>query len=260
MKAYMSWSSRGYKPLLKNNIDYKMFKLSLHLLRRQFSEVHLLTDCIGEECLKDLPFSKIETCLEGKIPENYQQLWALGKIIAYQHIVKKGDPFLHIDNDVFLFGRLSHHVLYNPLTTQHKENNIENIYKVKDFIKDLPNKYFFAKKTIDHCANFGIFGGTDLEFIDFYVTEAIKVALDQQNKRTICYSGANSPHPSVMIEQYYFSLLTELFDKKVFYLLGENLVQDSKKFGYTHLWGSKVNEKEKIQEKIDKKLHLYNLV
>lgn len=259
MKAYMSWSSRGYKQLSKNSLDYKMFKLSLHLLRLQFAEVILITDCLGQECLKDLPFTRIETSLDNKIPGDYQLMWALSKIVAYKEIVQKGDPFIHIDNDVFLFGRLTHHVLYSPLITQHKETKINNIYGVENFINAIPNKYYFNSKQIDYCANFGIFGGTDLEFIDFYATEAMKVALDPENKQALCRPEVNHFHPSVMVEQYYFCLLAELFDKKISYLLGEDFKEDSKKVGYTHLWGAKTNSDIDVQEKLDKTLHHYNL-
>jgi hypothetical protein len=61
-----------------------------------------------------------------------------------------------------------------------------------------------------------IFGGSDLEFIDFYCNEALKISLDETNKKIISSTYFKYHFtPACIIEQYYLGLLAQIFDKKI---------------------------------------------
>ena len=262
MKAYMSLSTKGYKILRKDDLDYKMFKLSLHLLRLYFREVHLVTDNEGARYLEDLPFTSIDTRLEKEVPEGYRMMWVLGKLLTYKLAAERGDSFIHVDNDVFLFQKIPDHILLNPVIAQHEERGAYHFYEAEFFINSLVNKYLFNEKKIDYAANTGVFGGLNLDFIHYYATEALKAATDPENKKVICNTFYRQNFsPPCMIEQYYLSLLAELKGVNVTYFLELNSLQDNaQKLKFVHVWDAKRRQKENILNKLDELLYKYNLI
>jgi hypothetical protein len=262
MNVFLSLSTKGYKKIKPNDLDHKMFKVAAHFARVNFGNVYLVTDNYGAEYLKDIPFTDIDTSLEHLVPYDYSIMWAIGKIFAYKIASEKGDPFIHIDNDVFLLKRLPNQEIYNPIIAQHREDGIWKVYGAKQFINSLPNKNYFSYKKINHASNMGIFGGTDLDFINFYANESLKVSLDPKNMEAIRSTHYDSCiGPPCMTEQYYLSLLSVLCDRKIHYILPDNVHLNKKasELKYCHVWDFKNNSKGKLNEILDNFIYRLNL-
>lgn len=76
--------------------------LSFRLASQHFAITALVTDSWGYELLVErlgLPFDEVTVSLN-KIAGQHPAWWALGKLHAYR---EQDEPFLHIDNDVFLW-------------------------------------------------------------------------------------------------------------------------------------------------------------
>jgi hypothetical protein len=150
MKPYLSCWSYGYHGKDDDFIK-DLYKLSAHLLLVNYGEVHLVTDKEGKERLKNIPFTSINTSLE-ILPKNLKVLWSLGKVLAYKIISEKGEPFFHIDNDVFLFKKLPEEILNKEVITQHKEEDAHYFYEVNSFTENIPNKFYLEKEKISYYA------------------------------------------------------------------------------------------------------------
>jgi hypothetical protein len=262
MNAFLSLSTRGYKKIQYGDLDYKMFKIAFHFLKKNFKKVYLITDDYGYDVLKNIPFTDINTSLEQLVPKDYNIMWALGKIYAYKIACEMGEPFIHIDNDVFLFERFNQKILYNPIITQHQELGVWFLYHAEQFINCLPNKYYFNYKKINNASNMGIFGGTDLNFIHFYATESLKVSLDPENMNAIRTTFFNTPHsPPCMTEQYYVNLLADLTNKNIHYLLPNNskIQKEAYNLKYCHIWGFKSSNRWLLEQYLDNIIYRLNL-
>ena len=260
MKIYLShWTKGKFKK--GDEYTYKLFKLSSFFAKKSYGEVHLITDSDGAEELKDLRFDSIDLSLNA-LPDDLRIAWSLGKIMAYKVIAEKGEPFLHIDNDIFLFKRLDSYFEDSEVLTQHLEYDTHFFYSASQFIDPLVNKYFFAEKTISTSANMGIFGGINLDFIKFFAEESLKMTLDPLNKKAIQQTYFNKNFTAAcMIEQYYMSLLADIKNVPVTYLFHqyENYNEKAIEFGYTHLWAAKISLRKRLEPKIDELIYYYNL-
>jgi hypothetical protein len=79
--------------------------LSVQQARKFFGKTVLFTDDYGAKMLVDglqLDFDVVSTALN-TLNDHDPKWWALGKIYTYG---SQNDPFIHIDNDVFLWKRL----------------------------------------------------------------------------------------------------------------------------------------------------------
>lgn len=115
----------------------------------------------------------------------YQKLfYAYGKIETYK---LQKDPFLHIDNDIFLSCRLPEDLLNSNIIAQHKEADSTFYKRVREFLKttkvELP-------KVMDSCFNddfvfsynMGLFGGHDMEFFEYYTNSIDNLIQHNYNK------------------------------------------------------------------------------
>ena len=189
MRIYHSFWERGYKGINQN--IYDLHKLSVLSALQSYGNITLITTQEGKKFLGDLPYTSIEIFENEHFPNisingdlsPYNNVWSLSKLIAYKQIAKKGTPFLHIDYDVFLFKRLPNNLEQGEIICQHIENTkiLNHIYFIPIFEELCKNKLFY-----DPCLNFslncGIFGGSNYNFIDFYVDTAIQLLIDGQNQ------------------------------------------------------------------------------
>ncbi|HEY6900432.1 MAG TPA: DUF6734 family protein, partial [Puia sp.] len=90
-------------------LNYKYFLLSscysCLTARRHHKAIDLYTDSKGYDLFIDmlnLPYNDVSTSLD-ELTDKDHQLWVLGKLRA---IEQQRSPFIHIDNDVFLWDRL----------------------------------------------------------------------------------------------------------------------------------------------------------
>lgn len=261
MKFYLSCWSYGYygkdDEFIKN-----LYKLNAHLLLNHYGEVHFITDNDGKERFKNIPFSSVDTSLE-ILPKNLRVLWSLGKILAYNIISKKGQPFIHLDNDALIFKKLPKEILNQEIITQHIEDGAYYFYEAKNFINKIPNKFFLKDKKISYSHNMGIFGGNNLDFIKFYSDEALKLCLDKKNVKFLQETNfKKSFTPPCMVEQYSMSLLANIKNIKVstlFDSLESFESEKSKTLGFTHIWGAKHKMMDELNEKIKKIMFHLNI-
>ena len=262
--VYYTMSCRGYKKFVKNDIDYKMFKISLYLAKLHYKNVYLITDNLGADILKNLPFTDINCCLEEKVPAYLNEAWSLPKIFTYQIAAQKNKPFIHIDNDVFLFGAIPENKLNHPIIAEHNELD-NHWYNIERFINNLNNKHFyknFSEHKVDSSANVSVFGGTDLEFINFYCEQVINMCLDKKNKQFL-----SQPEFFIAdcIEQYSLSFLAKKYNKKINFLVEHldqfgklnNMYKDSfdqRRWHLAHTKYAPIGE-----QIIDKLLNMFNL-
>jgi hypothetical protein len=245
MKIYHSFWEGGYKVIDENL--YNMHKLSVLTALKNYGNITLITTKKGKEIFGDLPYTNIEL-FEKEIPIGYRRVWSLSKLFAYQQICKKNEPFLHIDYDVFLFKKFSDETLKGGIICQSIEDKgwIETSYRLNEFNSQCKNKYLYKlHKDVDFAYNVGVFGGSDIQSINFYVDEALKLLFDKENKHWwINYNVDNWWVYAVILEQFYLAVClkhlnveqpTLIFPKD--YLIGDE--QFSKKIGYTHLMGQK---------------------
>lgn len=213
--------------------------LSVEVSKRFFSEIELVTDSEGWEVLRqlNLPFTSVKTILD-EIQEHQNEFWSLGKIYAYR---LQDKSFVHLDNDAILWGGLPDWALRAPLFVQNTEDKdwFESAYrsevnhasKVLDYF---PKNWEVTNEAF--CA--GIFGGTDIGFIQRYCKEALKFLNHKRNAKG--WQGIeNKGTYCIIFEQYimaclaqYYNIDTVFFDK---YLDRKRL----KHLGYTHIWGAK---------------------
>jgi hypothetical protein len=163
--------------------------LSLRLARRHYPETVLVTDRAGKLLLVDhlgLSFSHVSTELE-RLRKADPGFWALGKFIAYSI---QDQPFLHLDTDVFLWGRLPATVenapvfaqcpeTYHSIEQHHSPRTIEGIFERHQLA--LPNEWEWSRSRWDRHfreENCGIVGGTDTAFLRHYATTALDLVLN----------------------------------------------------------------------------------
>jgi hypothetical protein len=85
--------------------------LSVNVAKKHYPDIHFYTDKLGYEWIKPhldkLPFTSIEVCLDdfNWVPDVY---WSFVKVYVY---TLQKEPFIHIDNDVFLWDKIPDHIL-----------------------------------------------------------------------------------------------------------------------------------------------------
>lgn len=261
IKPYFSYWSGGYAKWnnkLVEPLTFQSFDIAVKLALKHYGEAHFVTDSLCAEVFKEIPFTSVEVILDD-LPKEYTKTWALGKIYAYQHIALKGDPFVHIDNDVFLWKPLPVDLICAPIFAQSPEPINSYSYKIHDFYKNCPKKYLASKvKKNNFAPNVGVVGGKDLGFFYNYSRSAISLILDPKNKSYWTKDfGLVTWRKAVISEQYYMGICASFYKKNITYLFPKNDSYSEKcyQLGYTHLMGSKYGYgmKEKVNFLYNKK-------
>jgi hypothetical protein len=259
MKAYLSFWKGGWQQYFTNfksinETVINLHKISAFLAKKHFKEVHFLTDNASKDFFKDIPFDSVE-CIYDNLDFKYNPVWAISKMIAYKHICQKGDPFIHIDYDVFLWGNLPERLLKADVFGQNEEYDAYYGYQVENFLKHFSNTNLIGKikPKPRHAINTGIFGGNNLDFIQKYSQSAIDIVFDKQNEKSFLSGNIfiDNWNKSTIIEQYNLTVACEYYNIKP-ELLFENgwpSEEEAKAKGFTHLMSAKNNQntKEKIK-------------
>ncbi len=206
-KKYFHSNTGGW---LSRKHFYMSWALSCLQLKTFYDEVELVTDVLGKKILVDLmglPYSKVTLELE-EINNYPTELWALGKIKAYQ--IQK-EPFIHIDADAFIWKRFSQTIESAPLISQSIEIDIpfykETYDKLKESFTFIPDS-ILKDRAINRefkAINAGVLGANDLEFIRIYTANCFKFI--EQNSS---HFDKISLHSFNMIyEQYLFYCLAK---------------------------------------------------
>lgn len=161
----------------KRKYNYFSWILSCLQLRKYYDAVELVTDTLGAELLigkLGLPYTQVSLELDA-LAGKPSELWALGKIHAYG---RQRQPFLHVDNDIFIYDRFDTRLEHAPLAAQNRELSTDGYWKTFSFIL----KHFsyippylkqWEGQRYMPCANVGIIGGCDTGFIALYVSEVL---------------------------------------------------------------------------------------
>lgn len=247
--------------------------------RRHYPRTTLFTDSAGARMLVEgmgLEFTHVSTDLDS-LDKYDPEWWTLGKIYTYR---AQHSPFVHIDNDVFLWNRLPPRMENAPLFAQNPEpfvvgesawympQKFESLLLAKE-CGWLPREWLWYRLTSgaqQKGINCGVFGGQRLDFIQYYADLAIRTidhppnemcaALDAKVRHTVSLeqyvlsacvefhrANAGSGYEGVEIE-YLFESLSDAYHR------GDDV-------GFTHLLGdlkSSADAAERIERKVR---HLY---
>jgi len=253
------WSGGYYKEIDEYLVD--IHRLSAALVKKNYGQCRMITDSKSKHLFEDAGFTQITTELDS-IPVQKSANWALGKLYAYRTMVNEGNPFCHIDYDVFLWNRLPEELLDSAVFCQCIEDKIYDAYSLALFQKHHVNRHFVTetdKRNNQKSYNVGIFGGNNLQFIGKYADEAIEFSLDSQNEE--CYRIMSHQQPQsipCISEQYALYLLSQKMGVPVSCLLKkepgtDEYEQEGCSIGYTHLMGFKSHPK--IRQSIYLKLY-----
>lgn len=188
---------------------YMSMALSCLSFKKYYDEVELVTDNYGSKLLIDtlkLPYTNVKVTLD-KFNKYSSQLWAIGKLYAYSI---QEDPFLHADNDVYIWERFDHSFTDSSLLAQHldlEQGHYEfamNHIGYYDFeIPDLLINDFQENQTYQ-VANAGIIGGKEVDFFHEYAKRSFKFINMNLKKLNANIIGSSY---ALLYEQYLFSAL-----------------------------------------------------
>lgn len=221
--VYSHWSA----PRRPTSDHRVIFCLSVLLARQHYSRIELVTDYAGAWMVERLrlPFDNVRTDLqEFDAPAT---AWAAGKLKAYQ---LQDEPFIHLDQDVFLFKRLPEEIESARLVAQSREPLDWYLANMSE----TPPEHV-ARLTLPpdrwEAVNAGILGGTDVAFINDYATKALEAVNENQ---------VFHPKAMTVYEQAFFSRHAYDCGKKITVLLDYDEQAEEK--GFTHLMQCKLKE------------------
>ena len=165
--------------------NYLSWIISCYQLRRYYDDVTLVTDSQGYDVLINklhLPYTDVIVSLDCLNHYN-PNLWALAKIKAYQSIK---EPFIHVDGDVFIWTKIDESLRDHELIVQNEETTTDYYGKmwrdIRHAISYMPEEMKRYDLHIDNKAyNMGIFGGTDIDFIQRYTYKTFDFSSKSSN-------------------------------------------------------------------------------
>jgi hypothetical protein len=198
-----------------------LFCVSVQLFvnKKILSSNELVTDDLGAEILINklyLPYSKV-SFLPDYIQNLPTGLWAFPKIYSYSI---QNEPFIHIDNDIFLWNKLPESIEKSELIVQNYEKITEDydtaLEHIIDYFEIIPDYIKHGNdydKFKNQSINAGIFGGRDVSFINSYTKEVFSF-LDG-NIKTIRKYPHKAGVLNVIFEQLTFFQLAKQQQKKI---------------------------------------------
>lgn len=249
---YSHWSKPNKNTDLYAGFNTEQdFANALHLSvlcsKKWFKKVELVTDKKGKEFVDrhKIPFDNVVVCLD-KYNHIRAKHWAIGKIIACS---MQKEPFMHIDNDVFLFKKPRTALLKSDASFQNFERVEDHWYvnQLKVACKQKPIKEI--DYNIKVSVNCGIMGFNKLDLIPEWLDLAFKFIEWFDNTKSI-----KKELSSIMFEQYHLFQLLIKYKYKVsviadFYISPKI----AKKTGYTHLIAASKRRPD-LEEKVENRL------
>lgn len=218
------WSKPAYhqEQNFKNNrklggwLEYKYFLMSNCLsfltLQREHSKVDLYTDKRGYEIFINqlgLPYEDVSTILD-EIDNEDHRLWVLGKLKTIK-LQKK--PFIHVDNDVFIWKPFPKSNASNFLIAQSKHPvpkvYQDSLFEVNKHFTDIPPQLSKDIKEYKNIVNIGILGGNDIDFFQNYCNVAYQFLESNLNRLEKISVG---PFNQILDEFFVSCLLNERND------------------------------------------------
>lgn len=223
--------------------------LSIFCASRHFKEVQIISSSWGTDLFAELklPVTSYSSKLD-EIKNISRFFWAYGKLIAYCEQTK---PFVHIDNDVFLWHPLPSMILNANLCFQsHEPFNVSG-YGYYRKLKPCWNKAPVRPQAIvdnpvkDYAYNCGICGGNDLSIFPEWKKCSEEYIFAPENQNVFFKEFPNLLiHQNLFHEQYFLASLIKKHNlRKKVEVLDKNAMQINRgleptKPRYTHLWGT----------------------
>ena len=232
------WSGNQTKYLdnnggwLSEETHWMSWALSCLQAKKFYQEVELYTDKWGKYILIDLlglPYTKVHIVFDDSPLKSYPSfLWGMAKMYTYSI---QSEPFIHIDNDVFIWKIFPTTITESPLIAQNIEsdilaysNSIDEIFKEASFIPE----WLIANKNDNKAYNAGIIGGNDLAFIKEFTN--LGFLFVENNWESL----SKISNINIIPEQFLFYHLTKSKNKKVI-CVHDAVVQDAMVTPFTDL-------------------------
>jgi len=244
--------------------------LSLGTVSKFYTETTLYTDEKGADWLLNklgLPFKNVVVNLDFLKDKN-PQWWCYSKLKAYASHPK---PFIHFDNDVFLWKKLPARLESASVIAQSPEHLAE--YYPVDLMDNnakkvgawLPKEFnLYRAYPHQHAINCGIMGGNNLNFIHYYANLGMDF-IEANQAMWLLYDELYKE--AIVVEQYllaacayYYKYHDNIFGNiNVDFLFKEYLYEIiyneaiAKNAGYTHIIGSSKGDKD-LSERLEKRV------
>lgn len=202
----------------------------------KYYEVELVTDKAGKELFIDklrLPYALVKVVLDD-LNDYPSYLWAIGKLYSYSI---QNEPFIHVDNDIYVWGKLNTDIINAQLIA----HNLEVAYPHnKEFFNDIMRNFSYVPQVLIDTFNLnndvveinaGVFGGHDIDFIKKYTDVGFKfVDRNLANIQKLERPGMFN----IIYEQFLFYSMALKEKKHIKYLLDRPI--DENFLGVTDFW------------------------
>ncbi|MFA5312524.1 MAG: glycosyltransferase family A protein [Methanomassiliicoccales archaeon] len=183
------------------------YALSVELAKQQFNQVELVCDSIAKKIVIDqmgIPFTNVETTLD-KLQNKNPAIWIYGKLEAYRH---SKDPFIHIDNDLFIYKKFEEEFSY-PFFFWCLESNLSKSSLYNIGLKYVQKAPFVPELLRDatlsdfgKAANVGIIMVNDMATFNEYLALVYEYLENESNIEYFLNTPDNLTCTPVIIEQY----------------------------------------------------------
>jgi len=250
-KTFGGWREKKY--------EYISWTLSCLTLKKFYPNIEIVTDYKGAKLLIDqlqLPYKKVSTELDTL--NNYpKQLWAVGKLHTYG--IQK-EPFIHVDNDIYIWEKFSNDIESARLISQHVDDDERDYEFALNHLKEhninLPPLLLDDLRAYQrfNSSNAGIIGGNDLDFFKEYVKESFDFIDTYSGRIPKTVKGSLF---AMIYEQYLFSAMARKKNIKIRHFFeGDekksmdlvNFMNKYKKKKYVHLYSFSKNFPEYCRE------------
>jgi hypothetical protein len=220
--------------------------LSILCASRHFKEVQFISSDWGVDVIKPLglPITSYSNKLN-EMKSVSRFFWAYGKLLAY---CEQKEPFVHIDNDVFLWDALAPKILKARLCFQSWEPMDKVGYHYYNLLRPCFNHAPVKPKVIvdnpvhDFAYNCGICGGHDLEFFQEWKKCSEEYIFAPQHQKLFFKKyGDVIIHQNLFHEQYFAASLIKMHDlRSEVKVINRDAIKAGQNFKrkYTHYWGT----------------------
>ena len=240
--AQDSYSHRAGFPSFKSLLYTTA--LSVLCASRHFKEVQFVSNGWGVNLFRDLEFPVTTySTLLNEMKGVSRFFWAYGKLMTY---CDQKTPFVHLDNDVFLWDPLPKRILEAELCFQsHEPMHLEGYKYYRMLKKPWSEAQVRPQKIVDNevtdfAYNCGICGGHNLEFFHEWKACSEEYIFAEANQELFFNKYVKILiHQNLFHEQYFAAALIKMHDmRKRVKVLAADAMKIEKKLKYTHLWGN----------------------
>jgi hypothetical protein len=241
---------------LDKKYNYYSWALSALQFKKFYEKVELVTDKDGYDLLINrmkLPYTDVKVVLDD-LNDYHPDLFALGKVYAYGI---QDEPFIHVDADIYIWGKFSEQLEKSSLLCQHKEHGKFHSDFYTGIFMEMASCFDFYPEVLDKSinkygniisVNAGIIGGQNYEFFKGYtekVFEFVNRNIKHLNKIDVRLSNT-------VFEQFFFHALAEEQGETINYFFEEfvffwNAIADftgvPDKIKYIHTCGALKHDK-----------------